>query len=72
MELWIPTIEFIAIAGLFLLSANVTSSRLTSQPVDKKLTKQQVLRENNLSGISLMTTLIYLGLLAYLLASYPA
>jgi hypothetical protein len=72
MELLKPTLEFIAIAGLFLLSANITSSRLTLQPADKKLTKEQVQRENNLSGISLMTTLIYLGLLAYLLASYPA
>jgi hypothetical protein len=72
MELLKPTLEFIAIAGLFLLSANITSSRLTTQPVDKKLTKQQVQQENNLSGISLMTTLIYLGLLTYLLASYPA
>jgi hypothetical protein len=72
MELLKPTLEFIAIAGLFLLSANITSSRLASQPTDKKLTKQQIARENNLSGISLMTTLIYVGLLAYLLASYPA
>jgi flagellar basal body P-ring protein FlgI len=72
MELWKPIIEVIVIAILFLLSANITSSRLASHSIDKKLTQIEIVRENNLSGISLMTTLIYLGLLAYLLANYPA
>lgn len=72
METWIPAIEVVVFALLFLLSANISASRLMPQPLGKNLTQSQILRESNLSGVSLATTLIYLGLLAYLLANFAA
>jgi hypothetical protein len=74
MESWIPVIELIAIFLLFMLSAKITVSRLT-QPlpkVSKKtgVTKMDILRENDLTAVSIITTLFYMALLVHLAANF--
>jgi hypothetical protein len=74
MENWIPVIELVAIFLLFMISACITVSRLTLPlpKVSKEtgVTRMDILRENDLTAVSIITTLFYTALLGHLAANF--
>jgi hypothetical protein len=65
MESWIPVVELVAIFLLFMLSANITVSRLTLPVVSKETG-----RENDLTAVSVITTLFYMAMFGHLAAKF--
>ena len=74
MESWIPVVEIVVIFVLFTLSANITVARLTlplpAVSKETEVTRMDILRENNLTVVSVVATLIYMALFGYLAANF--
>lgn len=71
-----PAIDVLIIFLLFATSANITTARMAKRlpAINEKSgpTRSDILRESSLTGLSLATTLIYLGLFGYLAANFFA
>jgi|GEM_PF-5811943 len=67
MENWIAVVEIVAIFLLFMLSAYITVSRLTL-PLPKVSKKTG--RGNELTAVSIITTLFYMAMLGHLAAKF--
>jgi|GEM_PF-3800906 len=68
METWRLAIEAAVVFILFVISADITISRLTQPVVNKKidLTVMDIHREIRLTYLSAMTTIVYMALFSWL------